>query len=263
MEPNTSALVTNRKLSQFAGFWHKVTFPVFESWRIKTKLQALRRSNPWPDISELDGRPSYEWSLDGGGRHLIVDLIRERRPKVFLEVGVFVGGSALQWLRNSPNGMTLIAAEPWGQSAEYWVEAMVLERPSWIPDFEPVLALQAALKEWGIYKVALHNLRDFRDRVIPLRMPAATLYGYLREFIEPDIIYLDATKERQEYVLAHETFPRSILCGDDWEWRDDEGEVGVRPLVYEVAESRNCDVVVEQATWVLRPRERAASGAKR
>jgi hypothetical protein len=263
MEQNSSARFTNRKLSQLARFWHKVTFPVFGSRRIKTKLQALRRENPWPDISALDGRPSYEWSLDGGGRHLIVDLIRERQPKVFLEVGVFVGGSALQWLRNSPDDMTLIAAEPWGKSAEYWVEAMVLERPSWIPDFEPVLALQAVLKECGIYKVALHNLRDFRDRVIPLRIPATTLYGYLRGFVEPDIIYIDATKEREEYVLAHEIFPRSILCGDDWNWRDAKGEFAMRPFVYEVAESRNCDVVAEGATWVLRPREPAASGAKR
>jgi len=254
MEPNSSALFKNRKLSQFADFWYKVTSPVFGSRRIKTKLQELRRSNPWPDISVLDGRPSYEWSLDGGGRQLIVDLIRERRPKVFLEVGVFVGGSALQWLRNSPDNMTLIVADIWDQSPEYWVEAMVRERPSWIEDIEPALALQAVFKECGIYKVALHNLRDFRDRVIPLRIPATTLYGYLRGFLEPDIIYIDATKERQEYVLAHEIFPRSILCGDDWEWRDDTGEFGVRPFVYEVAEARNCDVVVEGATWVLRPR---------
>ncbi|MFY9988708.1 MAG: hypothetical protein WAK31_28405 [Chthoniobacterales bacterium] len=151
--------------------------------------------------------------------------------------------------------MTLIAADLWDQIAENWVFEMARERPSWIVDIEPMLALQAALKECGIYKVALHNLRDFRDRVIPLRIPVAMLYGYLRKFVEPDIIYIDASKERQDYVLAHETFPRSILCGDDWEWQDAEGEFAVRPFVYELAETRNCDVVAEQTTWVLRPRQ--------
>jgi hypothetical protein len=255
MERDASGLFTNRKLSRFAGFWQKITSPVFGSRRIKTRLQALRSRNPWPDISELDGRLSYVWSLDGGGRHLILDLIRERQPKVFLEVGVFVGGSALQWLGNSPDDMTLIAADVWDQATQNWVSEMAHERPSWIVDIEPVVALEAALKECSVYKVALHNLRDFRDRVIPLRIPVAMLYGYLRRFVEPDIIYIDANKERQDYVLAHETFPRSILCGDDWEWQDAKGELAVQSFVYEVAEIRNCDVVAEQATWILRPRQ--------
>lgn len=219
-----------------------------------TKLQTLRSKNPWPDIQELDGRPSYVWCLDGGGRHLILDLIRERQPEVFLEVGVFLGGSALQWLQNSPRTMTLIAADIWDQHAENWVFQMAREPASWILDMEPVMALQAPLREYGIYKLALHNLREFRDRVIPLRMRVATLYGYLKAFIEPEIIYIDANKERQDYLLAHETFPRSILCGDDWEWQDAKGEYAVRPFVHEVAEARNCDVVAERATWVMRPR---------
>jgi hypothetical protein len=211
--------------------------------------------NPWPDVSPLDGQPSHVWSLDGGGRHLVIDLIRECQPRVFLEVGVFVGGSALQWLRNSPDEMTLIAADIWDEGAENWVFQMAHERPSWIADIESLLALEAALKEYGLYKVALHNLRDFHARVIPVRLPVRMLYGYLRRFVEPDIIYIDAKKEREDYVLAHETFPKSILCGDDWEWRDAEGRLAVQPFIYELAEARNCDVVAERATWILRPRQ--------
>ena len=150
--------------------------------------------NPWPDIRALDGQPSYVWSLDGGGRHLIVDLIRERQPKVFLEVGVFVGGSSLQWLENSPADMTLLAADIWDHGAEYLVFLMARKPAPWIVDMEPVWALQTPLKEHGIYKVALHNLRDFRDRVVPLRMPVVDLYGYVKTFIEPDIIYIDAIR---------------------------------------------------------------------
>lgn len=106
MERDSPPQFTNRELSQLADFWHRLTPPIFLSWWIKTKLQALRRMNPWPDVSPLDGQPSHVWSLDGGGRHLVIDLIRECQPRVFLEVGVFVGGSALQWLRNSADEMT-------------------------------------------------------------------------------------------------------------------------------------------------------------
>jgi hypothetical protein len=217
-----------------------------------TKLQTLRSLNSWPDIHELDGQPSYVWSLDGGGRQLIVDLIRERKPKVFLEVGVFVGGSSLQWLQNSPEDMTLLAADTWDHRAENFVFKMAIEPARWILDMEPVLALQRPLKEYGIYKVALHNLRDFRSRVIPLRMDAVKLYSYLKSFGEPDIIYIDANKEREDYILAHETFPNSILCGDDWEWRNKEGEFVVRSYVYEIAKARGCTVIAKHATWILR-----------
>ena len=220
-----------------------------------SNLQALRTMNPWPDIQSLEGEPSYIWSLDGGGRHLIVDLIRERKPKVFLEVGVFLGGSALLWLQNSPENMTLLAADIWSSGAEDWICQMAREPEPWITDIESVRALQSPVKEHGIYKVALHNLRNFRDRVIPLRMPIADLYGYVKTFVEPDIIYIDANKEREDYISAHQIFSNSILCGDDWEWQDVNGEMAVRPPVYEIAKARDCDVVAERATWILRPRQ--------
>jgi hypothetical protein len=132
---------------------------------------------------------------------------------------------------------------------------MARESAPWIPDMKPVWALEIPLKKYGIYKVASHNLRNFRDRVIPIRMSTSRLYEYLKDFVEPDIIYIDANKERHDYILAHETFPNSILCGDDWEWQDDRGECPVRSFVYEIAEARDCDVIAERATWILRPRQ--------
>ncbi len=222
--------------------------------RRSTDLESLRRLNPWPDIDGLAGQPSYVWSLDGGGRHLIVDLIRELQPRIFLEVGVFLGGSALQWLENSSDQMTLLAADIWDRHAEDWVFTMAREPLPWITDLNAVLALQAPLKEQGIYRVALHNLRNFRDRVIPLRMRVSQVYSYVKNFVEPDIVYIDANKERQDYILADQAFPRAIICGDDWEWQDDNGDYAVRHFVHEVADTRRCQVVAERATWILKPR---------
>jgi hypothetical protein len=214
----------------------------------------MRKQNPWPDISGLDGQSPYLWSLDGGGRHLIVDLIRDLNPKVFLEGGVFLGGSSLQWLANSTEDMILIAGDTWDIFVEEWIHSMIRNPAPWIVDMEPVRALEEPIKTHGIYKVALHNMRAYRHRIIPVKMPLEKLYGYVKQFVEPDIIYIDANKQHEDYLLAHEKFPNAIICGDDWEWRDDEGQFAVRPFVYEIAELRNCDVVVERATWILKPR---------
>lgn len=215
-------------------------------------LSALKVQHPWPDISSLDGEPSYVWSLDGGGRHLIVELIRDLRPSIFLELGTFLGGSALQWLENSPPSMTLIVGDVWGESAQNWIFEQMENPAPWIADVDKVRALAAPLQAHGIFKVAMHNLREFRDRVVPMRMSRAELYSEIKTFLEPDIIYIDAGKERPDYIDAEKMFPKAVLCGDDWEWQNERGDFPVRAFVHELAERRNCDVVVDRATWVLR-----------
>jgi len=217
-------------------------------------LERLRTAHPWPDISALSGEPPYLWTLDGGGRHLIIDLIRQEKPKVFLEVGVFLGGSALLWLEHSPRDMTLLAADSWHAAAQEWIIDMGRDPEPWITDLDLVRSLRDPLGEHGMFNVAMHNLRRFRDRVIPLRMPAADLYPHLKKFLDPDIIYIDANKEREDYFLAHEMFPSATLCGCDWEWADASGECPVQDYVGEIARIRRCEVIAEKCTWIIRSR---------
>ena len=72
--------------------------------------------------------------------------------------------------------------------------------------------------------------------------------------VNSSIIFIDANKEKKDYLLAHEMFPAARICGDDWDWHDARGEIIVRRYVHEVASLRNCDVVAERATWVLTPK---------
>ena len=216
-------------------------------------LESLRGANPWPDISGLDGQPSYMWNLDGGGRHLVTGLIKQVRPKTFLEIGTFLGGSALQWLKSAPD-FTLIAIDTWSVYLAPWIQQQIDQPPAWVKDIRPLRRLVRPLAEHGIFKVAMHNLRGYRERVIPIVMSAEEAYSYVREFIEPDIIFIDANKEKKDYLLAHEMFPAARICGDDWDWQDARGENIVRRHVHEVASLRNCDVVAERATWVLTPK---------
>ena len=52
--------------------------------KVTVGMPALRRDNPWPELPE-DVEPFY-LSLDGGGRSLITDLIRDHGVTLMLEV---------------------------------------------------------------------------------------------------------------------------------------------------------------------------------
>ncbi|MBO0733105.1 MAG: hypothetical protein J2P49_02045 [Methylocapsa sp.] len=211
-------------------------------------LAALRARHPWPELSELEGAPPYVWNLDG--RELVTELIRNTRPRIFLEVGTFLGGSALSWLAAHPD-LVLIALDPWTGGIENFVDMVIDSPPSWVESIEPLRPIAAAIRQHGIANVALHNLRAFRDRVIPVRMPAEMGYPHIRSFVEPDIIYIDATKQPQEYLLVHELFPAATLCGDDWTWQDETGTCPVRNYFHKVAALRDCSVLAKDATWLL------------
>lgn len=223
-------------------------------------IVGLGSAHPWPDISALDGDPPYMWSLDGGGRELVVDLLQSRPISTVLDVGTFLGGSALRWLA-AREGFTLIALDSWSPYAAAWVDTIIADPPPWMPDVGSLVPISAALHEHGIEKVALHNLRSYRDRVIPIKMPVETGYAHVRSFVEPDLIFIDADKRPPDYMLAHQIFPKAILCGDDWTWQDASGAYPVRDYVNRIAELRDCAVISRDATWLLSPRSPAYQSA--
>ncbi len=216
-------------------------------------LATLRAKHPWPDISALDSSPPLSWNLDGGGRNLVIELIKRAKPKVMLEMGTFLGGSALQWL-GADDDFTLIALDSWTAAAGAWVGKTIQEPPSWVADPLALVPIRDTLAKHSIMSVALHNLRAHKHRVIPIQMTAADGYPYLSAQLEPDIVFIDANKEMQDYSLAHELFPHAILCGDDWSWRDKSGAYPVRRYAQDIAERRRCNVVSQDATWILAPK---------
>jgi hypothetical protein len=213
-------------------------------------LDALRSRHPWPDISELNRDPPHVWSLDGGGRELVTELIKETRPRIFMEVGTFLGGSALRWLATRPD-FTLVILDHWPQELGSYVDTVIASPPTWVQDIEPLKPISQAIHRHGIAKVALHNLRSFRHRVIPIQMPAETGYAYVRSFVEPEIIFIDADKQPQGFMLAHQLFPTAMLCGCDWEWQDESGGYPVRDPIHRIAALRGGIVLAKHSTWVV------------
>jgi hypothetical protein len=150
------------------------------------------------------------------------------KPKTFLEIGTFLGGSALQWLQNSPSEMILIVGDTWDKSAPDWIFQQMENPAPWIANVEEVRALAVPLRVHGMFKLPLHNMCQFQNRNHSNKMAAVEFYQYIKDFVEPDIIYTDANKERDDYFIAHSLFPHAVLCGDE-EWQDGAGEFQFAP----------------------------------
>ncbi len=92
------------------------------------------------------------------GRDLIEDLIRERGASVLLEIGSFLGGSALRWLRASPD-IVVVAVDPW--------------QDGWAGDYLAGLGYPDQRERLnasdGLFEMFLRNVQPFADRVVPVR----------------------------------------------------------------------------------------------
>lgn len=211
-------------------------------------LGALRRDNPWPPALGAD--PFY-LALDAGGRHLVTSVLPDNG--VMVEIGAFLGGSTRQWLDASP-GLTVIAVDPWDGNWGPYVRGMA--QSPWMARHVAGLDAEAVadlIEGHGNYAIALNNLRGYRDRVIPVRRfsPEALHYLHARG-IRPDVIYIDAFKEVDDLTAAWELFPNAVICGDDWNWRDEQGVYRMQQHVTTFAEAHSLRVEADAATWLLR-----------
>jgi hypothetical protein len=225
--------------------------------RINLGLRPLCRDNPWPEFDYGEIEP-FEFSLDSGGhagRELIVDVIRARNIDLMLEVGCFLCGSALQWLRTSDT-LTVIGADPWeGNWGTYFeslsrdpVRARAMNR--WTE--EQIATMVHNLRRFGNFSIALNNVRQYKTRFIPVRRRAPEVFYYLRDRrIEPKLIYIDADKKREDLDVARELFPNAVLCGDDWLWADNSGVLRMQEHVKAFAGEHNYTIKASRQTWLL------------
>ena len=212
-------------------------------------MDALRRDNPWPELPA--GVEPFYLSLDAGGRHLVIDAIREHGVTLMLEIGCFLCGSTRQWLDSSPD-LEVIGVDPWDGNWSTYVRKKAEEGHPIFAALEDPVALADTIQRYGNYCVALNNIRDERDRFIPVRQRSPEALHYLkRRGIQPQLIYIDAFKSDEDLWVAHDLFPRSILCGDDWNWPDEDGRFRMREHVERFADEKGFTIEAEGATWLL------------
>ena len=212
-------------------------------------MDALRRDNPWPKLPA--GVKPFYLSLDAGGRHLVTDAIREHGITLMLEIGCFLCGSTRQWLDSSPD-LEVIGVDPWDGNWSTYVRREAEAGKGIFAALEDPSRLANTIQRYGNFRLALNNVRDHRDRFIPVRQRSPEALHYLRRRgIEPQLVYIDAFKSDEDLWVAHDLFPRSILCGDDWNWADENGRLRMREHVERFAAEKGFTVEAEGATWLL------------
>lgn len=213
------------------------------------RLMAL---HPWPDSPRLQGVEPFTWALDGGGRHLIDDVIATRPDAVLVEIGSFMGGAARRWLSKFPE-LRCVCIDPWGSNLIDYVAR--LQKVDWAVKSYGIEAIRhyaELLEAHGPLRVVQNNLAEFRQRCIMIQMGVPEAFGCFAEAsLQPDIVFLDAMKRREEFEDADAAFPDAILTGDDWSWKDETGNYPVRRFAYELAMRRGGTLYAHRATFVL------------
>ena len=230
--------------------------------RIGLGLTPLQRDNPWPDFCYGEVEP-FTLALDGNGdagRELVVDIIREKRISLMVEIGCFLCGSTLQWLRASDD-LTIIGVDPWDGNWAFYIEDIaahpVMKRSVSHLSETQIAAIVANLWRHGNFCIALNNVHAYKHRFHPVRRksPEALNYLHLRRIV-PDLIYIDANKNREDLDTAFKLFPNAVLTGDDWLWPDETGVFRMQEHVKAFAAEHGFEVRSARQTWVLARPER-------
>ncbi len=214
-----------------------------------TAFKQLLSENPWPDTA---GMRAWDYTLGGGGRELVDEIIRIDKPKFMLEIGCFLGASAKRWMNVSPE-LKIVGVDPWTDwlvdQCKKYVGRPNLTRA--YPDIEVQKQFASDVETQGPFATAIANLRGFEDRFVPYRAFSPEALPSLKEKgFEPDLIYIDSTKSPDDLDVCHELWPNARITGDDWHWNRTKG-YPMRKIVYAFAEKHDFEVEADWATWVL------------
>lgn len=220
---------------------------------IEDSLLALRRAHPWPERSDWAVIPPWPYALGGGGRELVDAIIRVSRPRLMVEIGVFLGASTKRWLDISPR-LTVIGIDPWDElrlipQCRRYVGRPALTRAYPDPEMQERFAVDIAAN--GVRLTALSLLRPYRDRFIPMQATSPDgLHEIAATGLKPDLVYIDADKKAEDLEAAHRLWPEAIIAGDDWHWGRTKG-YPMRRVVEEFAAKNGFAITADHGTWVL------------
>ncbi|KZR65044.1 hypothetical protein [Prochlorococcus sp. MIT 1306] len=193
------------------------------------------------------------------GREIIEALIAEESNNqsrlLFVEFGSFMGASSKRWSQVVDH-IDVITVDPWiDDLSEYLSEIRVCPiRNSMVKGFshDEYSQMIEDLKAMGIFYYVKTLLNDYKN-ILPIRgrSPYLLFQLHLRG-IYPDIIYYDANKSGVDLRIALELFPFSILCGDDFMWKDENGQIPLQAALEEIQQIYGGKVDFLGQSWILR-----------
>ena len=168
-----------------------------------------------PDLYARDGQG---WNSD---HDLLGRTVRETRPSLVVEIGVWKGASAITFaeaVRDAGHDGAILAVDTWLGSSEHWI------KPNIFPDLHHVHGYPR------LYHTFLANVvgAGVAPWIVPLPIDSAGAHGILRHHeLRPDVIHVDAGHD-YDSVLAdlrrwwERLAPGGWLIADDY---DPEGVV--------------------------------------
>jgi len=188
--------------------------------------------SPYDSVKEIHPFVDFGWYNNASHLH---DLIAKHQVKTIVEVGVFLGKSAMDMARHLPQDGVLYAVDHFLGSVEHQKG-----QTFWHPCV-PYL-----------YEQFLSNVihAKLTHKIIPIRMASLEAAIALKE-IKPDLIYIDASHDTESvYKDLCAWFPfvqgKGILCGDDW-WCP-----AVRAAVERFAKERGLTIFSSVSFWQLK-----------
>ena len=193
---------------------------------------------PYDTVKELLPYDGQGWYTN---EYYLGRLINNRKAKVVIELGSWLGKSACDIAKKLPKDGIVYAVDHW------FCPPFDQEIPKYYLPFDTNHCYQQFLSN------VIHE--NLTHKIIPIRMSVqAAAEEFVRRGIKADIIYLDATHHEPDVYQDIQTyFPLvkgyGILCGDDWAWIDETGSV--QNAVRRFAKENNLKIRARDQFWAL------------
>ncbi len=179
-------------------------------------LKKLELEDAFKDYTPMKEAVLGGWNSDS---NVFPFLIENAKPKLIIEVGSFVGFSAIT-MANHLDRLNLPCAilciDTWLGSLEYWRNRKSMQ--------DSGMQLDHGYPRW--YWSFLTNIAATKhtDRIVPLPLSSLIAARLLKEKgITADLIYIDASHDEKDVHDDMEAYwplvsPGGALFGDDWQW---------------------------------------------
>jgi len=198
---------------------------------------------PEPYKSVMLLKPDFHGWLSDHNKRKLQDFVTALQPQIILEVGSWLGLSAIFFASLVPNETKIYAVDHWQGSIEHHSESQ----------FHSKLSI--------LYQQFLSNIihSGTADKIIPVKMSSLEAAQILN--IKPNLIYIDGShKEKDVFDDIMAWYPKlssgGILCGDDYNWGSEKYGGIVRNGVNKAAQILGLPVFVEgDIFWYFPPKK--------
>ncbi len=206
-------------------------------------LQKLELEDAFKDYTPMKEAVLGGWHSDS---KVFQFVIESAKPKFIIEVGSFVGFSAItmaEHLDRQKNPCAILCIDTWLGSLEYWRNKQSMQ--------DSGMQLSHGYPQWYFSFLTNIAVTKHADRVVPLPLPTLIAARLLKEKgIMADLIYIDAShdeKDVYEDMMAYWPLVNQggALFGDDWQWES------VARAVQRFCTERGLEFQHDAVNWII------------